>query len=46
MVRIGTTKRNPSAEATSPPPQTRASRTRFCAATRAALARVNVSARM
>jgi hypothetical protein len=45
MVRTGTTKRRPSAEATSPPPQLLASGTAFCADTSAALAIVSVSAR-
>ena len=44
--RTGTTKRNPSAEATSPPPHFCASGIVVWASTKAALARVRVSARV
>ena len=44
-VRTGTTKRRPSAEATSPPPQARAKGIPVCAATRRAFAARKVSSR-
>lgn len=45
MVRTGTTKRKPSAEATSPPPQAWTRAIRLCAATSWALAAIRVSSR-
>jgi hypothetical protein len=45
IVRTGTTKRMPSAEATSPPPQAWASGIRLCAATSRLLAAMSVSSR-
>jgi hypothetical protein len=45
LVRTGTTKRRPSAEATSPPPQAWANGISSCAATRRAFAAVRVSSR-